>query len=248
MKDNKNMAIVDTTDIKHIIYELRLITTRILPGLINKDNSLYSVLSELCTLLEQKTKIIYNLNERSNYFDFCISNNEKNLTDTVKMLAKIEEPLSKAIKDFNRLTNQSEDNELLDKYKKLLNLNISSINDNFARSLKREYDSLENKINSEFGIINKSIENSMKKNMEKIDSEFTSLNMRINRGAIKIDSERLTTLNKSILESLNNINAFKDSVKKLQERYFILIAVSSFFGGAFIFSIFTWMIIHKLSH
>lgn len=246
MKDNKNIAIIETKNIETIINELRIIDTKILSKLYDKDNSLYNVLEEMNSWLEFRTGTITYLNKMAHVLNFTITNNRKNLTDTVNLLAKIEKPLTIAISDFNELTKKIEDNEFLNKYLKNLNSAISLVHNNFRNSINNESDSTKSNINSKFEVINKSLENNMKKIMEKINSEFVTLNRKINKDSISVDAERLTNLNNSISKSLKNINTFNDSVKKLQKQYFILIAVSSFFGGVLISSTLTWLIINKL--
>ena len=246
MKDNKNIAIVDTTDIKHIIDELRLLNTDILAKLVNKDKSFHDALNKMNNWLDLRTKVIQQLDRIGHYLNDRIENNEQKLTNTFNLLAQIEKPLTIAISDFNELTKKIEDNEFLNKYLKNLNSTISLVHNNFRNSINNESDSTKSNINSKFEVINKSLENNMKKIMEKINSEFVTLNRKINKDSISVDAERLTNLNNSISKSLKNINTFNDSVKKLQKQYFILIAVSSFFGGVLISSTLIWLIINKL--
>lgn len=246
MKDNKNIAVVDTTDIKHIIDELRLINTDVISKLYSKDNSLYNVLNEMNYWLGQNIYKINHSNKMTRLINSILTNNKKYLTDTVNLLAKIEKPLTIAIENFNELSNKIENNEILENYKRNLDSDILLIHDYFIKSINKECSSLENKINLKFEEINKSVENNMEKIMEKINSEFLTLDRKINKNSINVDAEKLTNLNNSISKSLKNINTFNDSAKKLQKQYFILIAVSSFCGGVLISSTLIWLIINKL--
>ena len=244
--NKSNMIIVDKTDVKHLINELRVVITQVLPELKKIENNFISLFSKIESSTKESRDFINSLDEQLRFMKNVYNTKKNHLTDTVSSLNSLEMTFSKGIKNFNNLCEEINSNRFLEEYMYQIKFNITSTGNSFLKSLKDNCLTLNQEINTDFDEINKSIDNKMRITFEKIDSEFSSLNAKINNEAINLNTKKIDCLNKTTLESLKKLNEYNDNIEKLYKKSFILIFASSFVLGGTVISALIWLIINKL--
>lgn len=202
MNDKNNVAVVNTTDIVHLINELRILDTRILNKLSSADGiivqlnetitrlSIKKNLNEALIIEEQRTKI------NAEYA-------RKEISDNLKMLEKI-------LNQFQEFESKSE--QLIEKQSQKienLNHNLSSKTEEFQKEITNLKDSLL----ADFS--------------EKVDQIKKDINLKI----VDIDLQKLESINQNANKAINNITAVADWSKNVYHINILLVAFLSFFGG-----------------
>ena len=243
--NNKNIAIADITNIKHAIDELRIVDTKVLSRLKKINIDFNSYLSKVYSDADDIFKIMNMYDTQLHYHKIFFLGQEKRLNDNYYTLINIDNSIRDKIEIFEKLTEEIDINKLLDKFMDQIN-SVSRFNDNWVISFEYKYSSLKMDIDSKLSKINESIKDNMRITFEKIDSEFSSLNAKINNEAINLNTKKIDCLNKTTQESLKKLNEYNDNIEKLYKKSFILIIASSLVLGGTLCSTLIWLIINKL--
>lgn len=202
MNDKNNVAVVNTTDITHIINELRILDTRILNKLSSADGVIVQ-LSETITRLSG-IKNMYTAYEMiANRSKIKIENSEKQISDNLQYL---EETLLK-LQAF----------EL--KHEQLLNQQFEKFKD-FNVDLNAKVDLYQKEIIS--------LKDSILSDLEK---QINEIKNQINFKIVDIDIRNLEMINENANKAINNITAVANWTKNVYQINILLVAFLSFFGG-----------------
>jgi len=207
-QDKNNVAVVNTTDITHLINELRILDTKIIKDL-SGTNGIIVQLNETITRLSIKK----NLNEAliieeqrikidAEYARKEVSENLRYLEETLLKLQgfelKHEQLLDlqfEKIKDFNLDLNEKSD---------LYQKEIIKLKDSILSDLKGQVEEIKNQINLKI---------------------------------VDIDLQKLESINKNANSAINNITAVADWSKNVYHINILLVAFLSFFGGGILASL-----------
>lgn len=202
MNDKNNVAVVNTTDITHIINELRILDTRILNRLSSADGVIVQ-LNETITRLSG-IKNMYTAYEMiANRSKTQIENSEKQIYDNLQYL---EETLLK-LQAF----------EL--KHEQLLNQQFEKFKD-FNVDLNAKADLYQKEIIS--------LKDSILSDLEK---QINEIKNQINFKIVDIDIRNLEMINENANKAINNITAVANWTKNVYQVNILLVAFLSFFGG-----------------
>lgn len=206
--DKNNIAVVNTTDITHLISELRILNATTLHNIASGDG-LIAQLNETLTLLSGKNNLNKALIIKEERIKINAEYAQKELSDNLQYLEKIlnrlkgfesmqEQLLSKQfekIKDFNL-----DLNEKTDLYQK----EIISLKDSILLDLKKQAEDLKNQIN--FKIVD-------------------------------IDIRNLEMINQNANKAINNITSVANWSKNVYHVNIALIVFISLFGGGILASL-----------
>jgi hypothetical protein len=207
-QDKNNVAVVNTTDITHLINELRILDTKIIKDL-SGTNGIIVQLNETITRLSVKK----NLNEALIIEEQRIKTNAEYARKEVSQnLKKLEEILNQ-FQDF-----ESKNEQQLEKQSQKienLNHNLSSKTEEFQKGITNLKDSL---------LIDFS---------KKVEEIKNQINLKI----VDIDLQKLESINENADKAINNITAVADWSKNVYHINILLVAFLSFFGGGILASL-----------
>lgn len=207
MNDKNNVAVVNTTDITHIINELRILDTQILNKLSSTDGIIVQ-LNETITRLSIKK----NLNEAMIIEEERIRiNNEYARKEVSENLKKLEKILNQ-FQDF-----ESKNEQQLEKQSQKienLNHNLSSKTEEFEKEIANLKDSLL----ADFS--------------KKVDQIKKDIDFKI----VDIDLKELESINTNTNQAVKNLTAVANWSKNVYHINILLVAFLSFFGGGILAS------------
>lgn len=206
--DKNNVAVVNTTDITHLINELRILDTKIIKDL-SGANGIIVQLNETITRLSVKK----NLNEA------LIIEEQRIKTNTEYARKEISEDLRKLEEILNQFQDfESKNEQLLEKQSQKienLNHNLSSKTKEFQKGITNLKDSL---------LIDFS---------KKVEEIKNQINLKI----VDINLQKLESINENANKAINNITAVADWSKNVYHINILLVAFLSFFGGGILASL-----------
>lgn len=206
--DKNNIAVVNTTDITHLISELRILNATTLHNIASGDG-LIAQLNETLTLLSGKNNLNKALIIKAERTKINAEYAAKEISDNLKYL---EEILNK-FKSFESTQEQ------------LLNEQFEKIKD-FNLDLNAKADLYEKEIIS----LKDSIILEMKKQVEDLKNQ-------INFKTVDIDIKNLEMINQNANSAINNIAAVADWSKNVYHVNIVLIVFISLFGGGILASL-----------
>lgn len=201
-QDKNNVAVVNTTDITHLINELRILDTQILNRLTNADGIIVQ-LNETITRLSSKKNLNEALIIKEERIKNAAENAQKELSDNLQYLEKI----LNRLKGFELM----QERLLSEQFEKVKDFNID-LNEK-ANLYQKEIISLKDSIHLE-----------MKKQVEDLKNQ-------INFKIVDIDIKNLEMINQNANSAINNITAVSDWTKNVYHINILLVAFLSFFGG-----------------
>lgn len=208
MNDKNNVAVINTTDITHLINELRILDTRILNRLSSADGVIVQ-LNETITRLNSKNNLNKSLIQKEERIKIHAEYAQKELSDNLQYL---EETLLK-LQAF----------EL--KHEQLLNQQFEKFKD-FNVDLNAKADLYQKEIIS----LKDSILVEMKKQVEDLKNQ-------INFKVVDIDIKNLEMINQNANSAITNIKAVADWSKNVYHVNIALIVFISLFGGGILASL-----------
>lgn len=206
--DKNNIAVVNTTNIVHLINELRILNATTLHNLASA-NGLIPQLNETITILNGKKMLNEGLIRKEERIKIQAENAQKELSDNLKYL---EEILNK-FKSFEKIQEQlliKQAEEIKD-----FNLDLNAK----ANLYQKEIISLKDSILSD-----------LKKQVEEIKNQ-------INFKIIDIDIRNLEMINQNANKAITNITAVAHWNKNVYHVNIILIVFISLFGGGILASL-----------
>lgn len=200
--DKNNIAVVNTTNITHLIGELRILNATTLHNLASA-NGLIPQLNENITILNGKNNLNKALIIKEERIKNAAENAQKELSDNLQHLDKI----LNEFKNFEKIQEQllSEQFEKIKDFN--LDLNVK------ADSYQKEIINLKDSILSD-----------LKKQIEEIKNQ-------INFKVIDIDIKNLEMINQNANSAITNITAVAYWSKNVYQINMLLIGFLSFFGG-----------------
>lgn len=208
MNDKNNVAVVNTTDITHIINELRILDTRILNRLSSADGVIVQ-LNETITRLSGIKNMYTAYEIIANRSKTQIENSEKQISDNLQYL---EETLLK-LQAFESM----QERLLSEQFEKIRNFNLD---------LNAKADLYHKEIIS----LKDSILSDLKKQVEEIKNQ-------INFKVVDIDIKNLEMINQNANSAITNITAVADWNKNVYHVNIALIVFISLFGGGILASL-----------
>ena len=206
--DKNNVAVVNTTDIVHLINELRILDTKIIKDL-SGTNGINVQLNETITRLSVKK----NLNEALIIEEQRIKTNAEYARKEVSQnLKKLEEILNQ-FQDF-----ESKNEQQLEKQSQKienLNHNLSSK----TKEFQKEITNLKDSLLADFA-----------KKVEEIKNQ-------INFKIVDIDLKELESINTNTNQAVKNLTAVANWSKNVYHINILLVAFLSFFGGGILASL-----------
>lgn len=202
MSNDKNLSLIDTTSITHLINELRILDTRILNKLSTADGVIVQ-LNETITRLSSKNNLNKALIIKEERIKINAEYAIKEISDNLKYLEEI----------WNKLKNFESMQE------RLLSEQFEKIKD-FNLDLNRKADLYEKEIIN----LKDSILVEMKKQVEDLKNQ-------INFKVVDVDIKNLEMINQNANSAINNITAVSDWTKNVYHINILLVAFLSFFGG-----------------
>ena len=206
--DKNNIAVVNTTDITHLISELRILNATTLHNIASGDG-LIAQLNETLTLLSGKNNLNKALIIKEERIKIDAEYAIKEISDNLKYLEEI----------LNKLTNFESMQE------RLLSQQFEKIKD-FNIDLNAKADLYEKEIIS----LKDSILVEMKKQVEDLKNQ-------INFKTVDIDIKNLEMINQNANSAINNIAAVSDWSKNVYHVNIVLIVFISLFGGGILASL-----------
>ena len=206
--DKNNIAVVNITDITHLISELRILNATTLHNIASGDG-LIAQLNETLTLLSGKNNLNKALIIKEERIKFDAEYAIKEISDNLKYLEEI----------LNKLTNFESMQE------RLLSQQFEKIKD-FNIDLNAKTDLYEKEIIS----LKDSILVEMKKQVEDLKNQ-------INFKTVDIDIKNLEMINQNTNSAINNIAAVADWSKNVYHVNIVLIVFISLFGGGILASL-----------
>ena len=208
MNDKNNVAVVNTTDIVHLINELRILNATTLHNLASA-NGLIPQLNETITILNGKKMLNEGLIRKEEKIKNAAENAEKELSDNLQHLDKI----LNEFKIFEKIQEQ------------LLNEQFEKIKD-FNLDLNAKANLYQKEIIS----LKDSIVSDLKKQIEEIKNQ-------INFKVIDIDIKNLEMINQNANKAITNITAVAEWSKNVYHVNIVLIVFISLFGGGILASL-----------
>lgn len=206
--DKNNIAVVNITDITHLISELRILNATTLHNIASGDG-LIAQLNETLTLLSGKNNLNKALIIKEERIKIDAEYAIKEISDNLKYLEEI----------LNKLTNFESMQE------RLLSQQFEKIKD-FNIDLNAKTDLYEKEIIS----LKDSILVEMKKQVEDLKNQ-------INFKVVEIDIKNLEMINQNASKAVNNITAVAKWSKNVYHVNIVLIVFISLFGGGILASL-----------
>lgn len=206
--DKNNIAVVNTTDIVHLINELRILNATTLHNL-SSANGLIPQLNENITILNGKNNLNKALIIKEERIKNDAKNAQKELSDNLQHLDEI----LNEFKNFERIQEQL----LSEQAGKIKDFNLD-LNAK-ANLYQKEIISLKDLILSD-----------LRKQIEEIKNQ-------INFKIVDIDIRNLEMINQNASKAINNITAVADWNKNVYHVNIILIVFISLFGGGILASL-----------
>lgn len=207
-QDKNNVAVVNTTDITHLINELRILDTQILNRLTNADGIIVQ-LNETITRLSSKKNLNEALIIKEERIKNAAENAQKELSDNLQYLEKI----LNRLKGFESM----QERLLSEQFEKIKDFNID---------LNAKADLYEKEMIN----LKDSILLEMKKQVEDVKNQ-------INFKIIDIDIRNLEMINQNASKAINNITAVAEWSKNVYHVNIVLIVFISLFGGGILASL-----------
>lgn len=207
-QDKNNVAVVNTTDITHLINELRILDTQILNRLTNADGIIVQ-LNETITRLSSKNNLNKALIIKEERIKINAEYAIKEISDNLKYLEQI---LNK-FKSFESM----QERLLSEQFEKIKDFNLD---------LNEKTDSYQKEIIN----LKDSILVEMKKQVEDLKNQ-------INFKVIDIDIKNLEMINQNANKAITNITAVADWNKNVYHVNIALIVFISLFGGGILASL-----------
>lgn len=207
MNDKVNMAMVDTTDIKHVIKELRILNTKILVSLENEELGVIPSLE----------KLIENLHSSSDEFKNLLGIYKDDISIPLNNTNKNNKEI---IKDINLVIDRFENfsvqlDEKLSRTEAAANLRIKELQDGIQEEIKN--------LGKVLGlVIEKSTKSEINKHLNSSISEFNTLERNIQNILKKVDRNQLQYL-------VDNIDLLKKEKVIFTRERFILNSLIFFF-------------------
>lgn len=208
MNDKNNVAVVNTTDITHIINELRILDTQIIKDLSGTKGVIVQ-LNETLTRLRTKSRTYESHEIIEERLNLIRQNTDHNISDNVKRLKEI----LNQFQDF-----EFKNEQLMEKQSqkiKNLNHNLSSKTEEFQKGITNLKDSL----------------------LTDFSKKVEEIKNQINLKIVDIDLQKLESINENANKAINNITAVADWSKNVYHINILLVAFLSFFGGGILASL-----------
>lgn len=202
MNDKNNVAVVNTTDITHLINELRILDTRILNRLSSADGVIIQ-LNETITRLNSKNSLNKALIQKEERIKINAEYAIKEISDNLKYL---EEILNK-LKSFESM----QERLLSEQFEKIKDFNID--------------------LNAKADLYEKEIINLKDSILSNLEKQVEDLKNQINFKIVDIDLKKLESINATANSAINNITAVAEWTKNVYQINILLVAFLSFFGG-----------------
>ncbi len=206
--DKNNIAVVNTTDITHLISELRILNATTLHN-IASGNGLIPQLNETITILNGKKMLNEGLIRKEERIKIDAENAQKELSDNLQYLEQI---LNK-FKSFE----STQERLLSEQFEKIKDFNLD-LNEK-ADLYQKEIISLKDSI------------------LVKIEKQVEDLKNQINFKIVGIDLKKLEAINATANSAINNITAVADWSKNVYHVNIALIVFISLFGGGILASL-----------
>ncbi|GGD36184.1 hypothetical protein GCM10012288_07720 [Malaciobacter pacificus] len=210
-KDKNNIAIADTTNITHLINELRVLDTQVLNRLENK------LIPNLKIVIAAADLAQTNLNKTVKNAELVkneIVNAQKNIKDNVEIL--------------NQIFNQFKDFE--SKNEQMLELQTQKV-----KNLKEKIELESTIINGKF---EQDLQELKSKLLTDVDTQIQKINEEINSKLKGVDLRLLDGSNRLVSSSLSQLDQFKLKLTQSQRENKILFTLLSFIGGVILTSLF----------
>ncbi len=206
--DKNNIAVVNTTNIVHLINELRILNATTLHNLASA-NGLIPQLNENITILNGKNNLNKALIIKEERIKNAAENAQKELSDNLQHLDKI----LNEFKNFEKIQEQllSEQFEKIKDFN--LDLNVK------ADSYQKEIINLKDSILSD-----------LKKQIEEIKNQ-------INFKVIDIDIKNLEMINQNANSAITNITAVAEWTKNVYHINILLVGILCLIGGGAIMAL-----------
>lgn len=215
-KDKNNVAIADTTNITHLINELRVLDTQVLSRLDNKNGGLIKSLQLVITTADLSQANLDKTVKNAELIKNEIENAQKNIEDNVEIL--------------NQILNQLKDFE--------------SKNEQMLELQTQKVENLIEKIKLKSTIITEQFEQDLQELKSKlltdVDTQIQKINKEINSKLKGVDLRMLDGINSFVSNSLSQLTQFKDQITKIERENTRLFTLLSFIGGVALTSLFLY--------
>lgn len=213
-----NIAIADTTNITHIINELRVLDTQVLSKLDNKNGGLIKSLQLVITTADLSQTNLNKTIKNAELVKNEIVNAQKNIKDNVEIL--------------NQIFNQFKDFE--------------SKNEQMLELQTQKVENLKEKIELKSTVMTEQFEQDLKdlksKLLEDVDTQIQKINEEINLKLKGVDLRMLDGSNRLVSNSLSQLDQFKLKLTQSESKNTILFTLLSFIGGVALTSLLYYFI------
>lgn len=206
--DKNNIAVVNTTDITHLISELRILNATTLHNIASGDG-LIAQLNETLTLLSGKNNLNKALIIKEERIKINAEYAAKEISDNLKYLEQILNKLKNFESMQERLVNEQ--------FEKIKDFNID--------------------LNAKADLYEKEIISLKDSILVKIEKQVEDLKNQINFKIVDIDLKKLEAINATANSAINNITAVADWNKNVYHVNIALIVFISLFGGGILASL-----------
>lgn len=206
--DKNNIAVVNTTDIVHLINELRILNATTLHNMSN-GNGLIPQLNETITILNGKKMLNEGLIRKEERIKIDAENAQKELSDNLQYLEQI---LNK-LKNFESM----QERLLNEQFEKIKDFNVD--------------------LNAKADLYQKEIISLKDSILVRIEKQVEDLKNQINFKIVHIDLKKLEVINATANSAINNITAVADWSKNVYHVNIALIVFISLFGGGILASL-----------
>ena len=206
--DKNNIAVVNTTDIGHLINELRILNATTLHNLVSA-NGLIPQLNQNITILNGKNNLNKALIIKEERIKNDAKNAQKELSDNLQYLQTILDEFN----NFERIQEQL----LSEQFEKIKDFNLD--------------------LNTKANLYQKEIIGLKDSILVQLEKQVEDLKNQINFKIVDIDIRNLEMINQNASKAINNITAVADWNKNVYHVNIILIVFISLFGGGILASL-----------
>ena len=207
MNDKNNVAVVNTTDITHIINELRILDTRILNRLSSADGVIVQ-LNETITRLSSKNNLNKALIQKEERIKIDAEYAQKEISENLRCLEKI----------WGNLQNFEKTNE------KMIQEQTQKV-EIFKNALELRYDNLSYQFLQELKVATESLLTDVSTKVEEIKKE-------IDKKLKAIDLKKFEKANQNVEDIIINFNVLHKKIEEVSFKNNIFTKILSFVGGA----------------
>lgn len=217
-QDKNNVAIADTTNITHLINELRVLDTQVLSRLDNKNGGLIKSLQLVITTADLSQANLDKTVKNAELIKNEIENAQKNIEDNVEIL--------------NQILNQLKDFE--SKNEQMLELQTQKV-ENLIEKIKLK----STIITEQFQI---DLEDLKIKLLDQVEIEVQKINKEIGNKLKDVDLRMLDGSNRLVSNSLSQLTQFQNQIAKIEHKNTILFTLLSFISGGALASLFLYFL------